>query len=320
MKAAIYTKYGPPEVLEVKDVDKPIPGHNEVLIKVHYASVNRSDTGFRSAHYVVSRFFTGLLKPKYQIPGTEFAGEIIAIGEGVKSYRVGDQVFGFDDVHAGANAEYLTKPEDGPFTVIPKGFDYKQVASASEGATYALNVINALNIRAGQNVMVYGASGAIGSAAVQILKHRGARVTAVCVTSAIKQVRSLKPDRIIDYQKEDFTKDGTVYDLVFDAVGKRSYGACKKLLTKNGTYYSSELGKAGQNVWLALYFNVTGRKRVIFPIPKITKTVIEEIRDLIKAGAYLPLIDRIYSLDDIVEATRYVESGQKIGTVLIDLE
>ncbi len=319
MKAVTYTSYGPAEVLQITDIEKPKPQAGEVLINVYYSTVNRTDCGYRSAQYFVSRIVTGLLKPKYPVSGSEFAGEIVEVGESVTEYNVGDKVFGFDDVRGGAHAEFVAKPVDGPFALIPDGYDYAEVAAAGEGATYALSVINAVGITKGQNVMVYGASGAIGSAALQILKHLGAEVTAVCGTKNVDVVRSLNPDRVISYETEDFTKDTEIYDFVFDAVGKSSYGVCKKLLTPHGTYYSSELGKGAQNPLLALWFGLTGSRRVIFPIPKINKENIEYLKTLIEAGDYLPLIDRTYRMDEIVEATRYVESGQKVGNVLIKI-
>lgn len=317
MKAVVYTKYGPPGVLKIKDIEKPKPKSNEVLIKVHYSTVNGTDCGYRSAKYFVSRLVTGLLKPKYIVTGSEFAGEIVEVGADVTAYVVGDRVFGFDDVHGGAHAEYMVKPADGPFAIMPDGYNYEELAPAAEGATYALNVIKAVKITKGQKVMVYGASGAIGSAAVQILKYLGAEVTAVCGTKNVERVQSLGPDEVIDYETQDFTKADGTFDFIFDAVGKSSYRVCKKLLTSEGIYYSSELGAGGQNPLLALWFGITGSRRVIFPIPKINKENTEYIKAMIEAGAYRPLIDRTYSLDEIVEATTYVESGQKTGNVVV---
>lgn len=319
MKAVVYTKYGSPEVLRVENIEKPKPKDNEVLIKIHASTVNRTDCGFRSARYVVSRFVTGLMRPKYTVSGSEFAGEIVEIGAGVVDYKIGDRVFGFDDVRAGAHAEYVAKPADGPFAIMPSGFDYEQLAPATEGATYALSVIRAVGIAGGEKVMVYGASGAIGSAAVQILKHLGAEVTAVCGTKNIERIKQLGADKVIDYETDDYTKVDDVFDFVFDAVGKSSYGVCRKLLTPKGSYYSSELGAGGQNIFLALWFGLIGTRRVIFPVPKINKEVIERIKSMIEAGDYKPLIDRVYVLDEIVDATRYVETGQKIGNVVIKI-
>jgi len=319
MKAVIYKQYGSPEVLRLEDIKKPKPTSDEVLIKVHYSTVNRTDCGFRSARYVISRFVTGLFKPRYTVSGSEFAGEIVEVGPEVANYRVGDRVFGFDDVRAGAHAEFVAKPADGPLALMPVERSFEEMAPACEGATYALNVIRAMGVSEGQRVMVYGASGAIGSAAVQILKHIGAEVTAVCGTKNVERVKSLGADNVIDYETEDYTKTDETFDFVFDAVGKRSYAECKNILTSRGTYYSSELGKGGQNPLLALWFGITGSRRVIFPIPRINKENVEYIKQLIEAGAYRPLVDRTYPLDQIVEATRYVETGQKTGNVVIKI-
>ena len=319
MKAVIYTKYGPPEVLHIVDIEQPTPKSDEVLIKVHASTLNRTDCGFRSANYFVSRFVTGLVKPKRVISGSEFAGKIVAVGADVTTYKVGDDVFGFDDVGGGAHAEYVVKPADGPLAVMPTGYTYEALAPAAEGATYALNVINAAGVSKGQKVLVYGASGAIGSAAVQILKHLGAEVTAVCGTKSIKRVQSLGADQVIDYQTQDFTDTRDTYSLVLDAVGKSSYGVCKKLLTPDGSYCSSELGVGGQIPLLAIWFGMTGSRKVLFPIPKINKANTDYIKRLIELGAYTPLIDRVFAMDDIVEAAKYVESGQKVGNVVITI-
>jgi NADPH:quinone reductase-like Zn-dependent oxidoreductase len=230
MKAVTYTTYGPPEVLQITEIEKPTPKSNEVLIRVHASTVNRTDCGFRSARYVVSRLVTGLVRPKYTVSGSEFAGEVVEVGDDVLDYMAGDKVFGFDDVRGGAHAEYVVKPASGPFAIMPEGFSYEELAPAAEGATYALNAIRAAGVTKGQKVMVYGASGAIGSAAVQILKYLGAHVTAVCGTKNVARVQELKPDRVIDYETEDFTRLDGGFDFIFDAVGKSSYGVCKKLL------------------------------------------------------------------------------------------
>lgn len=317
MKAVTYVTYGPPEVLQITEIDKPKPKSDEVLIKVHASTVNRTDCGFRSAQYVVSRLVTGLIKPKYTVSGSEFAGEVVEVGADVTDYKVGDKVFGFDDVKGGTHAEYVAKPASGPFATMPEGFSYEELAPAAEGATYALNAIRAAGATGGQKIMVYGASGAIGSAAVQLLKYLGVEVTAVCGTKNVARVQALKPDRVIDYEAEDFTKVEDRFDFIFDAVGKSSYGVCKKLLAPKGKYYSTELGVGGQNPLLALWFGITGSRRVIFPVPKINKENTEYIRQLIVAGNYRPMIDRTYSLDQIVEATRYVETGQKSGNVVV---
>jgi len=317
MKAVVYNQYGPPEVLRIKEVAKPKPKNDEVLIKVYFTTVNRTDSGYRSAKYFVSRLFTGLIKPKRTIAGSEFAGKVVEIGEDVKDFKVGDKVFGFEDLRSGAHAEFMAEAARGSMATIPEGFSYQEVAPAGEGATYALNVIRAARVKKGQNVLVYGASGAIGSAAVQILKYLKISVTAVCGTKNVKLVKSLGADKVINYEEEDFTSVDDKFDFIFDSVGKSSYGACKKLLSPRGKYYSTELGRGGQNPLLAIWFAITGSHKVIFPIPKINKEKIEYIKQLVETGAYKPVIDRTYPIDEIIEATKYVETGQKTGNVLI---
>lgn len=317
MRAAIHTKYGPPEVLRIEEIDKPRPQADEVLIKVYATTLNRTDTGFRSAVYFISRFVTGIPKPKKIVTGTEFAGKIVEVGKSVKEYKIGDRVFGFDDSSFGAHAEYKVELEGGSMAKIPKGFGYQEIAPAGEGATYALSVIRAAGVIGGQRVLVYGATGAIGSAAVQILVYLGAKVTAVCGTKNVKLIKSLGVDRVIDYQTTDFTQSAEKYDLIIDAVGKSSYGACKKMLAAQGKYISSELGSFMQNPLLAIWFAMTGSRRVIFPIPKINKDNMEYIKKLLEAGVYKPIVDRTYPLEKIIEASKYVETGQKTGNVVI---
>lgn len=319
MKAAIYNSYGPPDVLTVTEVDKPTPTDNEVLVRVHMATMNRTDTGLRSANYFISRFFTGLLRPKQPIGGSEFAGEIVQVGANVTGFKVGDKVFGFDDMQGGAHAEFMTKKTTGAFVTMPTGFNYEQVAAAGEGATYALNDIRASGIKQGQTALVYGASGAIGSAAVQLLKHMGVHVTAVCGTKNVQLMQQLGADEVVDYQTQDFLQTNNKFVLIFDAVGKTSYGACKNLLAPGGKYCSTELGKYAQNPLLAIWFALTRSRKVIFPIPKINKEIMEYLKQLIEAGAYKPVVDRTYLLSEVVEAARYAESGQKTGNVLLKI-
>lgn len=319
MKAVIYTNYGPPEVLRLAEVEKPSPAAHEVLVRVHATTVNRTDCGFRSATYVISRFVTGLIKPTKIITGSEFAGEIVEVGSEVRNFKVGDTVFGFNDTAGGAHAEYKVEAADGPIAKMPPGFSYQEVAPAGEGATYALSIIRAAGVKKGQRVLVYGASGAIGSAAVQILKYLGASVTAVCGAKNVELIKSLRADTVINFEVEDFTQSNTSFDFILDAVGKSSYGACKKLLSPTGMYCSTELGAFWQNPLLALWFAMTGSRKVIFPIPKINKEVIEYIKHIMESGSYRPVIDRTYPLNYIVEAARYVETGEKTGNVVITI-
>lgn len=318
MRAVVCPKYGPPEVLQLKEVEKPVPKGNEVLIKVHATTVNRTDCGFLRAKPFITRFFSGFTKPKNSILGSEFAGQIEAIGKEVKSFEKGDRVFGFSNF--GAHAEYITRPEDGLLTTIPEGISYEEAAPGAEGSHYALNNIKAADIHSGQRVLINGATGAIGSAALQIIKHIGAEVTAVCNTKNIELVKSLGADKIYNYEKEDFTKDDQKYDVVFDAVGKSSFSKCKPLLKSEGIFMSTELGPYWQNPFLAMWTSKFGDKKVLFPIPKDDKNDILFLKDLMENGEFKPIIDRCYPLEQIVEAYNYVETGQKTGNVVITLD
>jgi NADPH:quinone reductase-like Zn-dependent oxidoreductase len=319
MKAVVYTKYGPPEVAKLMEVAKPFPKDNEVLIKVYASTVNRTDSGFRSAEYFISRFWSGLLRPKYQILGCEFAGIIEDVGKSVTTFRIGDKVFGYNDKTCGGHGEYLTIAETDAVTTMPDNLNFGEAAALTEGAHYALVDIRTAKIERGQNVLVYGATGAIGSAAVQLLKHFGTTITAVCNTKNVELVKSLGADVVIDYQTQDFTKTKTKFHFIFDAVGKSSFGQCKPLLTEKGIYISTELGKNAENIFFALTTPIWGGKKLLFPIPSITKQDVIFLKELVQKGEYKPVIDRHYKLDQIVEAYRYVESGQKTGNVVIKI-
>ncbi len=319
MKAIVYTKYGPPEVAQLMEVPKPVPKDNEVLIKVYASTVNRTDAGFRSAAHFISRFWSGLIRPKYPILGCEFAGIIEEIGREVKAFQKGDQVFGYNDKTCGGHAEYVAIAENDAITTLPHNLSFYEAAPITEGAHYALNNIKASNIESGQQALVYGATGAIGSAAVQLLKHWGARVTAVCNTKNLDLVKSLGADTVIDYQTQDFTKTDIKFHFIFDAVGKSSFGQCKPLLTEKGIYISTELGKHAENIFYALTAPLRSGKKVLFPIPTINKADVIFLKELVEKGAYKPVIDRYYQLDQIVEAYRYVETGQKTGNVVLKI-
>lgn len=319
MKAIVYTKYGPPEVVKLMEVDKPVPKDTEVLIKVFATTVNRTDCGFRSAEYFISRFFSGLFRPNNTILGNEFAGEIEAIGKEVTLFSIGDKVFGYNDRKFGAHAEFMTMGENEAITTMPGNLTYEEAAPICEGGHYALCDIRAAKVKSGQNIMVYGATGAIGSAAVQLLKHFGANVTAVCDTKNLDIVKSLGADDVIDYTKQDFSKTDKIFDFVFDAVGKISFAQCKKLLNKRGIYISTELGKNSVNIFLAFTTPIFGDRKVLFPIPTISKKDIVFLKELVETGKFKPLIDRKYKLEQMVEAYKYVEKGQKTGNVVISL-
>ncbi len=334
MKAIIYTKYGSPDVLKLKEVEKPVPKDNEVLIKIYATTVNRTDSATTRAIPFFARIFTGIFKPKKQTPGTEFAGIIEEIGTNVTSLKVGDEVFGFNDQGSGAHAQYLKIAEDYVVTK-PGNITFEQAAASIEGAHYAYNMINKVNLKigpvrkdqpGGQKALVNGATGAIGSAAVQLLKYFDIYVTAVCNTKNIELVKSLGADKVIDYTKEDFTRDEEKYNFVFDTVGKSSFAKCKPILLTGGIYISSDLGYMAQNIFLPIITPLTSKlpgqsgKKTIFPIPVDVRGSIVLIKKLIEEGEFKAVIDRSYSLEEIVEAYRYVEKGQKTGNVVIKVE
>ncbi len=320
MRAIIYTEYGKPEVVKLMEVDKPVPKDNEVLIKVYATTVNRTDCGFRSAEYFIVRFFSGLIRPKNKILGNEFAGMVEDIGKDVKLFNVGAKVFGYNDEKFGAHAEYMTTTENGAITTMPENMTYEEAAPVYEGAHYALCILRAAKIKAGQNILIYGATGAIGSAAVQLAKYFGAHITAVCNTKNVEIVRSLGADLVVDYTKEDYTKLGRTFDFVFDAVGKSSFGKCKPVLTEKGKYISTELGKNSENILLALTTPLFSGKKVLFPIPTSSKEDVVFLKELLAAGKFKPVVDRKYTLEQIVEAYTYVETGQKTGNVIIKVQ
>ena len=266
------------------------------------------------------RFVTGLIRPKATILGSEFAGTVEEVGSGVTSFEVGDRVFEYNEGPFGAHAEYMTIPEDGSTATMPASSTFEEIAPATEGSHYALAIIRAAKIRNGQDVLVNGATGAIGSAAVQLAKSVGAVVTAVCDTEHVALVKGLGADRVIDYTAEDFTSDEQTYDLVFDAVGKSTFARCKRLLKPGGIYSPSDLGPLWQNPVLILITRLFGGRKVMIPFPQHDQEMVKYFKGLIESGEFKPVIDRRYELDQIVEAYRYVETGQKIGNVVIRVD
>lgn len=319
MKAAIHTRYGGPDVIEVVDFPKPKPNNDQILIRTYFSTVNRTDRGFRSAEYVISRLFSGIFKPKNPILGNEFAGIVEEVGSNVTSFKVGDRVFGYNDTTFGAHAEYMVVQENSPVLVMPDGLTFEQAAPIVEGAHYALCDIRAMKIKKGDKVLVNGATGAIGSAAVQLLRYFGAEVTAVCGTNHLSQVKAFGAVKVIDYMKEDFTQLNEQFDVVFDAVGKSTFAKCKPILKNNGVYISTELGPHLQNPFFALIAPFTKGKKVLFPLPTITKDDVAFLLDLVQKGVFTPLVDKTYSLDAIRSAHEHVETGMKIGNVLIKI-
>ena len=320
MMAAVRTGYGPPEVVRIVEVDKPALKDNQVLVKVHATTVNRTDCGFRAGRPFFIRALTGLPQPKVTVLGTEFAGEVEAVGDSVTSFAVGDRVFGFKGLPFGAHAQYLVIPGDGFLATMPAQLSFEEAAPSTEGSHYALSFIRKAKVSSGQDVLVNGATGAIGSAAVQLLKHLGAKVTATCGSEHLKLVKGLGADRVIDYTAQDFTRDTQRYDVVLDAVGKSSFLRCRRLLKPRGVYLSSEFGPLAQNLVLALVAPLLGGRKVLLNIARDDPQVASYLREVLESGAFRPLVDRRYQLEEIVEAYRYVETGRKIGNVVISVE
>jgi NADPH:quinone reductase-like Zn-dependent oxidoreductase len=320
MRAAVRTRYGPPDVVRVVEVEKPAAKDHEVLVRVHATTVNRTDCGVRAAKPFIYRFFLGLRRPRLTVLGNEFAGQVEAVGAGVTSFKVGDRVFGFSGTWFGAHAEYLTMPEDGMLATMPADLSYEQAAPSTEGSLYALSALRTAKLQRGQSVLLNGATGAIGSAAVQLLREMGAEVTAVCGTEHVELVRGLGADRVIDYTAEDFTRDAQRYDVVLDAVGKSSFGRCRRLLKPGGLYLSTDLGPLSLNPVLALVTPLFGGRRVRFAIPRQDQGTVVYVKERIESGTFRPITDRRYRLDQIVEAYRYVETGRKVGNVVISVD
>jgi NADPH:quinone reductase-like Zn-dependent oxidoreductase len=328
MKAIVYTEYGSPDVLHLKEVEKPKPKDNEILIHIHAASVNVGDLWARNFKaispnkftmplplWIPSRLYFGLTKPRINILGNEFAGVVESTGKDVKRFRKGDPVFGYRGQNMGANAEYLCMSEAGLIAAKPANMTFEQAAVASYGALTALNLLRKVNIQSGQKVLINGASGGIGSAAIQLTKYYGAEVTAVCGTPRLDFVKSLGADRVVDYTKEDFTRNGETYDLIFDILGKNSFSRCRNSLKPNGRilYASFKMKQLFEMLWTSR----TGDKKVICALSGEKPEDLIFIKELIEAGKIKSIIDRCYPLEEAAEAHRYVESGQKRGSVVI---
>ena len=317
MKAAVYTHYGAPEVLQVKEVEKPLPGNNEILVKIKATAVNSGDLRLRKADPFAVRFIFGFLKPKKKILGSVFSGEIERVGKDVKHFKVGDAVFGHTDMSFGAYAEYICIPENGSLAIKPASISHKEAAVIPFGGVTALHFINKAAIKPGQKVLVVGASGAVGSAAVQLAKSFGAHVTGVCSTANIALVKSIGADEVIDYTKQDFTQNGETYDVIFDAVNTISVSRSKKSLHKNGTMILSAAGMAEmlQGAWISMISS----QKVLTGVISHTAADIIFLKGRIEAGQLKPVIDRTYPLEQIAEAHAYAETGRKKGNVAIDV-
>jgi NADPH:quinone reductase-like Zn-dependent oxidoreductase len=316
VKAVVYDRYGSPDVQRLEDVERPVPRDDEVLVKVRSTTVTRTDCGIRAGKPFLVRLIFGLRRPRQRILGTELAGEIEAIGARVTKFAVGDHVFGSTAAFkSGSHAEFVCVREGDPLALKPASMTFEEAAAVTDGAVLALMCLESVRAHAGQTILVYGASGAIGTAGVQLAKHFGADITAVCSTKNMELVRSLGADRVIDYTQEDFTENGLTYDVIFDAVGKQSFSRCKASLKLGGAYVATD---GLRNVFLAMWTSRIGDKKVLFPIPPhYTQKTVLFIKELIEAGKFRAVIDRCYPLEDVVEATRYVETEQKTGNVVL---
>jgi NADPH:quinone reductase-like Zn-dependent oxidoreductase len=315
MKAVVHDRYGPPDVLRLEDVPRPAPKPDEVLVRIQATTVTRTDCGWRTARPFFIRIFTGIARPKQKILGMEFAGEVEAAGASVTEFAIGDAVFGVKGF--GANAEYVCVRESAPLAHKPTAMTFDEAAAVGDGACSARSCLRQAGVKEGDRIVVYGASGSIGSAGVQLAKELGAHVTAVCNTKNAELVRSLGADVVVGYEHEDFTKRGEKYDLVFDAVGKYSFRRCRRVLDAGGTYMTTDLGFMWHAPFLALVTKLIGDKRVRLGVARYRKDDILFLKRLLEAGKYRPVIDRRYTLDQVVDATRYVETGQKTGNVVL---
>ena len=320
MRAVVHDRYGPPEVLRLEQIERPVPKEDEVLVKIRATTVNRTDCHIRGAKPFLWRIFgAGFLRPKQRLSGSDLAGEVVAVGSAVTEFAVGDNVFGTSGYRFGAHAEFICVPESGRIAHMPAGMSFEDAAAIADGALAALTTLNRVKLHDGQRIVVYGASGAMGTAAVQLAKHLGAHVTAVCNTKNVELVKSLGADRVVDYTREDFTKNGETYDIVLDAVQKHSFRRSRRVLKPGGVYVATDLGFMWHTPLVALACKWVGDRKLVFTIDGPKKEDLLFVKELIDAGEYRAVIDREYPLEDVVEAARYVETGQKTGNVILTL-
>ncbi len=323
MKAIISTKYGKPEVLQVKEIEKPTPKDNEIRIKIHAASVTAADSMMRKGTPYFGRLIIGLRKPKKAIPGTGFAGEVEMIGKSVKQFKKGDQIFGETILNLGAHAEFVCVEEDGVIAKLPLKMTYEEAAPVCDGALTSLNFLKDLaQIKPGQKVLINGAAGSLGTAAIQLAKSFGAEVTGVCRTVNKEMVKSIGADHVIDYTKEDFASNKKSYDIIYDTVGKSSFSKCKRALKTNGVYVSPVLNMT--LLFQMMATSIFGKKKAKFSatgirkVPEL-KTLLTELINLIELGKLKSVIDRSYPLEQIAKAHTYIDKGHKKGNVVVTM-
>lgn len=319
MRAILFRKYGPPEELRLGSVPRPVPKANEILVRVLATTVNRTDCGVRKAEPWLVRLFAGLVRPKQPVLGNELAGEVEAVGADVTAFRVGDRVCGLTGDAFGAHADYVCLPQDAAVVPMPTHLRPDEATTIGDGPWLALTCLRTAGLVRGQHILVYGASGSIGTSAVQLARHLGARVTAVCATKHVELVTSLGAHDVVDYTQTDFTRIGRTFDVVLDAVGKSTFAACRRLLTPRGIYVSTDLGPWWQNPILQLWTGVVGGKKVAVAVPdaRRARSDVEMLRELFETKELRPVIDRTYPLERIVEAHRYVDTEQKVGSVVV---
>jgi NADPH:quinone reductase-like Zn-dependent oxidoreductase len=317
MRAVVHDNYGAPDVLRLEEVERPVPKEDEVLVRIHATTVSRTDCGLRAADPFFARVFTGLRRPKRRTPGLEFAGVVEAVGAAVAEFEVDDEVFG---IRGGSNAEYVCIRESGALAHKPAGMTFEEAAAVCDGACSALSCLRNADLRKGRSILVYGASGSIGTAAVQVAKHFGAHVTAVCNTKNVELVRSLGADVVVDYLQEDFTRNGKTYDVIFDAVGKHSFRRSRRSLKPGAIFITADLGFMWHAPLVVLATKWIGEKKATIGNARYKNEHVLFLKELIEAGEFRAVIDRRYPLEDVVEATRYVETGQKTGNVVLTVD
>ena len=327
MRAVVYDRYGPPDVLRLEEVAQPVPKDDEILVRVHAATVNRTDCAIRGGEDFITRFgysiittgspFKALPRPTQRVLGSEFAGEVVAVGAGVTQFAPGERVFGVNAGRFGAHAEYLCLRATAPVAAMPAGMGFDEAAAIGDGGLLALGCLRKVSLQAGQRILIYGSSGAIGSAGVQLARALGAHVTAVCATKNVALARTLGADEVMDYTREDFTKNGQSYDVIFDAVGKHAFRRCRSSLTPSGQYIATD---GWANAFWAIWTGRSKGRRVTLDIPPhYRQRDVLYLKELVEAGQYRAVIDRHYPLDQVVEASRFVETQQKVGNVVLTL-